>query len=142
MSVRFAYRVLSLVVLISLAIQPLAVMGRQVDEETSRQGIAAPAASGLYRTTVTVDSPARRARLDALGVVVLREPDPSGFRKPEGSTAVVLADAEQLEALACLRFEPAGSDDLAALTAAAGPEQAWLAASLRPLLAQIGRAHV
>jgi hypothetical protein len=35
MSVRFAYRVLSLVVLISLAIQPLAVMGRQVDEETN-----------------------------------------------------------------------------------------------------------
>jgi hypothetical protein len=112
-----------------------------LDEETSRQGIAAPAASGLYRTTVTVDSPARRARLDALGVVVLREPDPSGFRKPEGSTAVVLADAEQLEALACLRFEPAGSDDLAALTAAAGPEQAWLAASLRPLLAQAAAAN-
>jgi hypothetical protein len=60
MSARFAYRLFSVIVLLSLVFQPLAYAGRQVDEETSRQGVAAPAASGLYRTTVTVDSPARR----------------------------------------------------------------------------------
>jgi hypothetical protein len=96
---------------------------------------------------VTVDSPARRARLEALGVVVLTTDD-RGQTTDDGSSSpvagrssvVVLADADQLEALARLRFEPAGSDDLAALTAAAGPEKAWLAASLRPLLARAAAA--
>jgi hypothetical protein len=60
MSARFAYKVLSLVVLLSLAIQPLAVAGRQVDKDAGRQGIAPPAPSGLFRTIVTVDSPAHR----------------------------------------------------------------------------------
>ncbi len=76
------HKLCSLVVLLSLVIQPLAYAGRQGDEETSRQGVAAPAPeTGLYRTTVTVDSPSRRARLDALGVVVLT--DLSGFPKPD-----------------------------------------------------------
>jgi hypothetical protein len=44
-------------------------------------------------------------------------PDPSGFRKPEGSTTVVLATADQLKALARLRFEPRGTDDADLLVA-------------------------
>ena len=114
MSARFAYKLFSLVVLLSLAFQPLAYAGRQGDEETSgqgnketsRQGVVAPAPTGLYRTTVTVDSPSRRARLDALGVTVLVDAP---------GQAVVLADADQLEALARLRFESRGSDDADAL---------------------------
>jgi hypothetical protein len=98
MSARFTYKVMSLVVLFSLAFQPLTVLGKQVDVETRKQGVAAPA-SGLYRTTVTVDNPARRARLETLGVAVLSE---------GAGVATILADADQLETLARLRFAPRG----------------------------------
>jgi len=74
MSAVSAHKVFPVLVLLALVLQPLAVTGRQVDketsrqgnEETSRQGVVAPATSGLFRTTVTVDSPSRRARRDAL----------------------------------------------------------------------------
>jgi hypothetical protein len=59
MAASTVHKLFSLVVLLSLALQPFAVMGREVEEETSRQGVAAPAASGLFRTTVTVDSSAQ-----------------------------------------------------------------------------------
>ena len=57
--------------------------------------------------------------IQPLTPVVAQSPtaDPSGFHKPEGSTAVVLADVEQLEALARLRFEPRGTDDADLLVA-------------------------
>jgi PKD repeat protein len=48
--------------------------------------------------------------------------------------ALVLADDEQLETLARLRFEPQATDDLGALVSAQGPEKAWLRAGLQPLL--------
>jgi hypothetical protein len=50
----FAHKLFSLVVLLSLVGQPLAVTGKQGNEETRRQGVAAPG-TGLYRTTMTVD---------------------------------------------------------------------------------------
>ena len=59
--------------------------------------------SGLFRTHITVDAPARWQRLDALGVVILQRQEDS---------AVVLADDAQLEALARLRFQPRASDEL------------------------------
>ena len=80
---------------------------------------ALPASSGLYRTRVAVRQPADWARLEKLGVVVLeRTADQQknaddeiaksvSFRK----SAVILADADQLETLACLRFEPRGTDE-------------------------------
>jgi hypothetical protein len=83
--------------------------------------------SGLFRTHITVDAPARWQRLDALGVVILQRQEDS---------AVVLADDAQLEALARLRFQPRASDELGALVTAQGQEKAWLTASLQPLLRQ------
>ena len=73
------------------------------------------------------DPRARRAPLEELEVAVLSEGP---------GWAVVLADGDQLESLARLRFEPLASDDLAGLTAAAGPAKAWLTEGLQPLLAQ------
>ena len=49
-----------------------------------------------------------RARLEALGAVVLEASEDS---------ALVLADADQLEALARLRFEPRATDALGGLVA-------------------------
>ncbi len=83
--------------------------------------------SGLFRTRVQVDAPARWQRLESLGVVILQRDEDS---------ALVLVDDQQLEALARLRFQPRGSDELGALAAAQGKERAWLRAVLQPLLRQ------
>jgi hypothetical protein len=138
MSAISVHKVFSILVLLTLAIQPLAPAALPDPSGFGKPEGSPPAPTGLYRTTVTVDSPARRARLEALGVMVLREPDPSGFRKPEGSTAVVLATAEQLEALACLRFEPRASDDADALVAAHAASQPALAAAWGELRQRMG----
>ncbi len=152
MSARFAYKVISLLVLLSLTLQPIAVAGKQVDKETSRQGIAAPTTAGLFRTTVTVDNPSRRARLDALGVIVLsggaaaREQGSGGAEVsspaplPPSAPAqiVVLADAAQLEALARLRFEPRATDDADALVAAHAQGHPALAAAWGELRQRMG----
>ncbi|NOX61185.1 MAG: hypothetical protein GXP42_04460 [Chloroflexi bacterium] len=95
-------------------------------QKTSSQSPAA-ANSGLYRTRITVDSPARWARLDAVGVLILERSDDS---------ALVLVDGEQLETLARLRFNPRGSDELNALLQAQGPDKGWLRASMQPLVEQ------
>jgi len=91
----------------------------------------APAArvtlAGPFRTRVTFPNSTARARLDQLDVVVLDEgPD----------WAQVLADGDQLEALARLRFKPHVSDDLDLLIDAHAQAKSWLAASLQPLLAR------
>ena len=86
-----------------------------------------PSPSGLYRTRVAVRQPADWARLEKLGVVVLQQGD---------GWALVLADEDQLEALARLRFEPQGTDELGALVAAHAQAKPWLATSLQPLLAK------
>jgi hypothetical protein len=121
MSARSVNRFFSLLVLVALLLQPLAVVGKQVDKETGRQDVAAPAPeTGLYRTTVTVDSPSRRARLAALGVTVLADAP---------GQVVVLATADQLEALARLRFAPRASDAADALIAHHAASQPGLAAA-------------
>jgi hypothetical protein len=55
--------------------------------------------------------------LDALGVTVLTE---------EQGKAIVLADTDQLEALARLRFEPRRTDDVDALIAGHARAKPWL----------------
>ena len=85
---------------------------------------------GPFRTRVALPNSTSRARLDRLGVVVLEE----------GSDwAVVLADADQLETLARLRFEPQTSDDLGLLVEVQAETEPWLAQGLQPLLTQASR---
>jgi len=87
-----------------------------------------PESTGLYRITVTLRTPADWNRLEQLGVVVLERTargrtadgqenaDRKGVKSAASRTsAVILADADQLEALARLRFEPRGTDELGAL---------------------------
>ena len=92
----------------------------------------------LFRTTVTLRQPTDRARLDQLGVVVLSQTSEvlktSEVYAP--AYAVVLVDADQLETLARLRFEPTASDEVGALVTANASIQPGLAESLQPLLAQ------
>jgi hypothetical protein len=145
MSQNPAYKLISLLILLSIAVQPVApVLAQQSPSVSSTVAVPASGMTPgvLFRTIVTVDSPSRRARLEALGVVVLTEdtPTPTLPLPEEGSEGggrlVVLADADQLEALARLRFEPRASDDLGRLVTSHAVERPWLAASLRPLLAQ------
>lgn len=81
--------------------------------------------SGLYRTHITVDSPARWAQLETLGIVILERYDVS---------ALVLVDGAQLETLARLRFQPQASDELNALLQAQGEGRQWLSTSMGPVL--------
>ncbi|MBS1253067.1 MAG: hypothetical protein MAG451_02112 [Anaerolineales bacterium] len=48
----------------------------------------------------------------------------------------IIADEEQLEALARLRFEPRGTDELGALVMAHAEAKPWLVAGVRRLLAE------
>jgi len=82
---------------------------------------------GLFRTHIVIDSPARRQRLDKVGVTVLEEGD---------GWAVVLVDDEQLETLARLRYEPQASDEFTTLVEANTDANSWLAAGLAPLVTQ------
>ncbi|HIQ05139.1 MAG TPA: hypothetical protein EYH31_05515, partial [Anaerolineae bacterium] len=103
----------------------------------------------LFRTRVAVRTPADWARLERLGVMILSKGAEGQRSRGEGAispaplypstsaqTVVVLADADQLEALARLRFEPQGTDELGALVMAHAQAKPWLAVSLRPLLAK------
>jgi hypothetical protein len=102
--------------------------------------------SGLYRTRISVRGPADWTRLEQLGVVVLegaRHGFPTDYTDSAGSfrasvpeSVSVLADDDQLEALARLRFEPQSTDELSMLVAAHAQEKPWLAASLSPLLSR------
>jgi len=87
----------------------------------------AAAWTDLFRTWVTLPNATSRARLDALGVAVLEETD---------NRALILADAEQLETLARLRFRPEASDDVGMLIQHHADTVPWLAESLQPLLTQ------
>jgi len=80
--------------------------------------------AGLYRTTVTPRTPADWRRLEKLGAVVLEERTADwqenanqGIDKSAASwkSAVILADDDQLQTLARLRFQPRHSDELGSL---------------------------
>ncbi len=81
----------------------------------------------LFRTWVTLPNTTSRARLDTLGVVVLEENE---------TRVLILADAEQLQTLAQLRFRPEASNDLGSLMQYHAESVPWLAESVQPLLAQ------
>jgi len=112
---------------------PPQVHAAHVREAAPAAPAPAPAASasGLYRTRIRLPHSTSRARLDLLGVVVLRE---------WAGGALILAGPRQLEALARLGFRPRGTDDLGALVRAHARAKPWLARALEPLLAQA--AHV
>jgi hypothetical protein len=108
----------------------LLIMGMVVPPTGSARELAGevgalPLSCGLYRTRVAVRQPADWARLERLGVTVLEQGE---------DWALVLADEDQLETLARLRFEPQGTDELGMLVAAHAQAKPWLAASLQPLL--------
>lgn len=104
--------------------------------------VAAPTAQGvLFRTRVTVRTPADWRRLEWLGVMVLRTADQgesadslSAQSAASRTSVVILANEDQLETLARLRFEPRGTDELGMLVTAHARAKPWLAASLQPLL--------
>ena len=125
MSSRRANLFLSVLVLLSLIIQPVSAAAA-VPMATSRNSTATPAvpspAGFLYRATVTLDNTHDLARLQAAGVLVLGSHD-----EATTPTALVLADAEQLAELARLGFRPRGADELRSLVDAQGPARQWLA---------------
>lgn len=91
-----------------------------------------PPPSGLFRARITIAYPADRARLDKLGAVVLSEVK---------GAALVMADRDQLEALARLRYEPRDISDVALLTAANTGGKAWVGTALSPLVERSTRTH-
>ena len=74
-------------------------------------------------------TPADWARLERLGVTVLDKGD---------AWALVLADEDQLETLARLRFEPQSTDELGMLVTAHAPEKPWLAAAWAAVQRSVG----
>jgi|GEM_PF-6500416 len=132
---QWTYKLWSVVALLGFLfspLQPLAAAGQPIASQAGALGQANKlsyevSTSGLYRTTITLRTPADWARLEKMGVVVDPSPSPSPTRGGESGSlprvggglgwgsAVVLADDAQLEALACLRFEPRASDDAEAL---------------------------
>ncbi len=88
-------------------------------------GTTAPASDLLFRTRVTVDTPAAWRDLERLDPVFLEQGD---------DWALLLVDDEQLEALARLRYNPDGTDTLEAL-AQTNPVGTQFADSLQPLFA-------
>jgi hypothetical protein len=97
------YHLTTLILIVGLLVGPIHYLPSRPPVPSAQAQGAELAASGPYRTHVTFSGSAARARLDELGVVVLDE-------GPEG--AVVLADDEQLETLARLRFRPHQTDSL------------------------------
>lgn len=130
---RWALNLLTLLTLLAPLASPAAVFPEDASAAPLPAGKVLPAGepfedwTDLFRTWVTLPNSTSRARLESLGVVVLQE---------SGARALVLADAEQLEALARLRFKPEASDDLGMLMQDHAEALPWLAASLQPLLAQ------
>lgn len=130
---RWALNLLTLLTLLAPLASPGAVLPEGVSAAPLPASKVLPAGepfedwTDLFRTWVTLPNSTSLARLESLGVVVLQE---------SGARALVLADAEQLEALARLRFKPEASDDLGMLTQDQAKALPWLAVSLQPLLAQ------
>ncbi|MCX7671698.1 MAG: hypothetical protein N2439_16715, partial [Anaerolineae bacterium] len=148
-------KMLSVVLLMSLLLSPAPawptrpVAAAQADARAA-QSVAAVASaplaaeSRLYRTHITLRHPTDRARLEKLGVVVLQEDAPTPARpltgggSEGGGQAIVLADADQLEALARLGFRPQATDDADALIAHHAADRPALAAAWGELRQRIG----
>ncbi|PDV97123.1 CARDB domain-containing protein [Candidatus Chloroploca asiatica] len=87
----------------------------------------------LFRTEITVQTPAQWARLETLGVTILAHHDVN---------AIVLVDYEQLADLARLRFQPTNSTAYGDLLHAGTEQKPWLIGSLRPLSNRVQRTRV
>ena len=124
---RVGQAVVRFALILSLVVPTLASLSAQRAEATVDVASLSASSSGvgLFRTRVVISDPSARARLDRLGVVVLEEGP---------GWALVLADADQLEALARLRFEPQATDDLGMLVETQGWAKPGLVASVQPLL--------
>ena len=141
---RFVHQLLSLLVSISLLLTSFTPVAQATSlaQEPVTPAAVRPVAAGdaaLYRTRITIDSQARRQRLNELGVVVLAEDKPTASPAAADNTpwtAIVLADDEQLETLAHLRYEPQASDEFIALVQTNTAANAWLSAGLTPLMTQ------
>lgn len=93
------------------------------------QTVATP--TNLFRVRITLASAHARQRLDGFGVTVLQE---------RAGSAIVLADADQLETLARLRYQPEAAEDLGPLVLAqSGGAAASAAAALLPLVQLAGQ---
>jgi len=86
----------------------------------------------LYRSTISLQQPTDRTRLDELDITILSD---------NNDTAVVLVDGQQLTTLARLGFRPSGNEELFALVNAQDQSFAWLSGSMRPLLGQVTQVH-
>ncbi|MGB9872763.1 MAG: hypothetical protein ACPLYD_14045, partial [Anaerolineae bacterium] len=91
------------------------------DDEASDAGM-------VYCTWVSLAHPQDWERLGRLGVTVLQKQE---------NKALVLANDDQLEALARLRFEPTSTDALDTLLDAHQATAGWLAAALKPKLERL-----
>ena len=89
---------------------------------------AIPVSDLLFRTGLTVQDPAHWVRLTQLAVPILSQ---------ETDHAVVLADYDQLQTLARLRYQPRNSVEFGLLVNASAAQKPWLARSLQPLTAQL-----
>ena len=98
-------RTVNVVVLISLLLSPLSPLMSQAAAYFPDEGRTDSAA--LYQTTLNLNRPTDRDRLDRLGVEIIRAGD---------GQATVLADEDQLESLARLGFEPTATSAVSALT--------------------------
>ena len=126
------YSALTLLILVSLLVQGAApAFARETGDVSTEESLAAqvsdPGAEVVFRTRVHPATTAQWQRLEDLGVSILERGD---------DWAVVLADVDQLEALARLRFRPEATDGLGALAEAHAESQPALVQSLRPLLEQ------
>ena len=119
--------IITLIVIFSMLTPPLQALGQVIDASIPKDY----GETGIYRTSVTLQHPKDRERLDGFGVQVLAA--------WEGG-ARVLATQEQLETLARQGFEPRGSAELGALVAANALNKAWMVESFDPFFQSVGSA--
>lgn len=126
--------VFSLLAVLCVLLASLPVHARPQIQSGDPPSSSQPASPGAaaFRTRVALRQPRDMARLQELGVAILDE---------QAGSATVLADAEQLEALARLRFAPQGTDEVGALVSAHAASKPWLAEGLKPLLAEAAAAQ-
>ena len=113
-------RFLNLVLIASLLLTSLPLQAHA----RAGRSLSLPAGAGLYRSTLQITHPTRLARLDTLGVKVLRS---------SATTADVLASEEQLATLARLRYEPSGIIEFSLLVEHSAAGSPALAGMLSPL---------
>lgn len=87
-----------------------------------------PASDLLFRTQLTLQTPPQQTRLTQLGITILEQ---------TADQAVVLADYDQLETLARLRYQPHNTVAFETLITANPEQSPWLAPSLQPLTDQL-----